>query len=156
MATGATIEGIKAALVAAYQLINLPGGLGFPGAVGRELDMQPSSLPFVEAFDNPSRSYSQSQGEDSYTATRPFIVRLYVARLDKDTPSIAEPDRVKANNCVEVVTDYFYFTDDRLNTAFVTGNRIIADTASTDLFTRADRNYVGVAFEHLITYIRQR
>lgn len=156
MATGATIATIKAGLLAKYVLITLPGGLGTPGAVGRELDTQPPSVPYVEIYVNPTQSITQSQGEDSYTVVRRFIARLYVAALPDDTPSIEDADYIKAENCAEAVADYFYFTDDRLNVAFVTSHRIVADTAGAMLYTRANRNYVGIAFDHAVTYVRQR
>src|SRR5690348_10624828 len=129
MATGATIATIKAGLIARYQAITLPGGLGAPVVVGRELDSQPPTVPYVEVYVNPTQSIAQTQGEDSYIVTRRFIARLYVARLDDDTPSIEDADYIKAENCAETVEDYFYFTDDRLSVASVTGHRIVADTA---------------------------
>lgn len=156
MATGATIATIKAGLLAKYQLISLPGGLGLPGGVAREVDLQPPSVPYVEVYVNPTASINQRRDEGSYEVVRPFIVRLYVARLDDDTPSIEDADYIKAENCAEAVEDYFYFTDDRLGVAFVTGHRITADTAGAMLYTRANRNYCGIAFEHQVTYYRQR
>jgi len=156
MSSGATIAIIKAGLIARYQAITLPGGLGAPAAIGRELDGEPPTLPYVEVYVNPTRSITQPNGEGSYTVVRPFIVRLYVAALDDNTPSVEDADYIKAENCIETVLDYFYFTDDRLNVAFVTRSRILADTAGVMLYTRANRNYVGVAFDHEITYVRQR
>jgi hypothetical protein len=156
MSTGASIATIKVGLIAKYQAITLPGGLGVPTAIGRELDAVPPSLPYVEVYVNPTQSITQPSNEGSYQITRRFIVRLYVAALPDDTPSIEDADYVKAENCIEVVEDYFYFTDDRLGVAFVLQNRITADTAGAMLYTRANRNYVGVAFDHAITYIRQR
>lgn len=156
MATGATIATIKAGLVAKYQLISLPGGLGAPGAVGRELDGVPPSVPYVEVYTNPTQSITQPRDESSYEVARVFIARLIVAVLPDDTPSIEDADYVKAENCAETVEDYFYFTDDRLGVAFVTANRITADTAGAMLYTRANRNYVGIAFNHLVSYYRQR
>lgn len=156
MATGATIAAIKAALVAKYQLITLPGGLGAPLAIGRELDGVPPLVPYVEVYVNPTQSITQSQGEDSYIVTRRFIVRLYVAALPDDTPSVENADYIKAENCAEAVEDYFFFTDDRLSVAFVTRHVIVADTAGAMLYTRANRNYVGIAFDHAVTYERRR
>ncbi len=156
MSTGATIATIKAGLIAKYQAITLPGGLGAPTAIGRELDTVPPSVPYVEVYVNPTQSITQPSNEGSYRVVRSFIVRLYVAALPDDTPSIEDADYIKAENCIEVVEDYFYFTDDRLGVAFVESNRITADTAGAMLFTRANRNYVGVAFDHLVTYTRHR
>jgi hypothetical protein len=156
MAAGASISAIKAALVAKYQLISLPGGLGPPGAVGRELDLQPPSVPYVEVYVQPTQSIAQRENEGSYTVTRSFIVRVYVAALLDDTPSIEDADYIKAENCAEAVEDNFYFTDDRLGVAFDTRHVITADTAGAMLYTRSNRNYVGIAFEHQITYVRQR
>lgn len=156
MSAGATIAAVKAALITAYQQISLPSGLGTPTAIGRELDGVPPSLPYVEVYVNPTERIVQNRGEDSYEVTRRFIVRLYIAALTDDTPSIEDTDYIKAENCAEVVEDYFYFTDDRLNSAFVISNRVVADTAGVPLFTRANRNYVGIAFDHSITYYRQR
>lgn len=156
MATGATIALIKAALIAKYQAITLPGSLGAPTAIGRELDGIPPSLPYVEIFANPTQSITQVQSEGSYEVTRLFIVRLTVAAVPDDTPSIEDADYIKAENCAETVEDYFFFTDDRLGVAFVTRHVIVADTAGAMLYTRANRNYVGIAFDHAITYTRQR
>lgn len=156
MATGATIATIKAGLIARYQAISLPGGLGTPTAIGRELDGSPPTFPYIEIYTNPTQRMSQNRGEDGYEITRRFFARLYVAAQPSDTPSIKDADYVKAENCIEPIEDYFYFTDDRLSVAFVTANQIVADTAPTVLPTRDNRLFVGVAFEHLITYIRQR
>ena len=154
--TGATIAQIKAGLIAAYQAITLPGGLGTPTAIGREMDGNPPSLPYVEVHTNPSQSITQPRGEDSYQVTRRFIVRLYIKALPDDTPSVEIADYQLADSCVETVEDYFYLTNDRLNVAFVTDHRIVADTGGTRLFTRDNDNYVGVAFDHAVTYTRQR
>lgn len=156
MATGATIATIKAGLKAAYQAITLPGGLGAPTAITRELDGLPPSFPYVEIYTNPTQNIQQPNGEDSYTVTRGFIVRVYTALLPDDTPSIEEADYIKAENCIETVEDYFHFTDDRLGVAFVTRHKVTADTAGTMLYTRANRNCVGVAFDHVIDYYRMR
>jgi len=152
MSSGATIETISAGLIAAYQSISLPV-LGAPTAIGRELDATPPTVPYVEVHVNPSQSITHiAQGR--YRVVRRFVVRLYTAPLPDDTPSIEYPDYVKANNCVEAVEDYFMFTADRLNVAGVEHTTFSADTAGVMLYTRANRNYVGVAFEHVISYIR--
>lgn len=156
MATGASISTIKAGLKSAYQGITLPGGLGLPTVITRELDGLPTSFPYVEIHTNPSRAITQPRDENSYQVTRLFIARVYTALLPDDTPSIEDADYVKAENCIETVTDYFYFTNDRLNVAFVTRHLITADTAAVQLFTRANRNCVGVAFEHQVEYYRMR
>lgn len=155
MVTGASIATIKAALVTVYQAIDVPA-LDTITAVPREADSEPTSLPFVEIYTNPTQRIVQ-EDEDSYLITRRFIVRLYVAPLPDDTPSIEYPDYVKAENCIEPIEDYFYFTDDRLGrTAGVEDVRFEADTAGVMLYTRANQNYVGVAFNHTITYRRER
>jgi hypothetical protein len=156
MATGATIATIKAGLKAAYQEISFPGGLGLPTVITRELDGLPSSFPYVEIHTNPTQSITQPRDEQSYQVTRRFIARLYTALLPDDTPSIEDADYIVAENCIEPVTDYFYFTDDRLGVAFVTRHLVTADTAAVQLFTRANRNCVGVAFEHQVEYYRMR
>lgn len=156
MATGASISTIKAGLKAAYQSITLPGGLGAPTVITRELDGLPPSFPYVEIYTNPTQGILQPRDEGSYQVTRLFIVRLYTALLPDDTPSIEDADYIKAENCIEPVEDYFYFTSDRLGVAFVTGHRITADTAAVQLFTRANRNCVGVAFQHEVNYYRMR
>lgn len=159
MATGASIAAIKAALITAYQSISLPGGLGTPTAIGRELDGNPPTVPYIEVFPNPSTSYSQTD-EDSYITVRPFVVRLYVARLETDTPSLTLSDIELAENCAETITDYFIFEDDRLGrTAGVINSIIEADTAGfggTPLFTRQNDNYAGLAIRHVVEYIRER
>lgn len=156
MVTGASIATIKAGIATKFAAITLPGGLGAPTVITRELDGVPPSLPYVEVYTNPTRGIAQTQNEGSYEPTRLFISRLYVAALPDDTPSIEDADYVKAENCAEAVEDYFYFTDDRLGVYGVTAHRIVNDTAGAPLFTRANRNYVGIAFEHLVTYFRQR
>lgn len=156
MATGASISTIKAGLKAAYQNITMPGGLGAPTVITREMDGNPPSLPYVEIYTNPSRGIQQPDGENSYTVTRVFYARLYIAALPDDTPSIEDANYIKAENCIEPVEDYFYFTDDRLGVAFVTGHTVTADTAGVPLPTRANRNYVGVVFEHTVRYYRMR
>lgn len=160
MATGASIAAIKSALITAYQSISLPGGLGTPTAIGRELDGNPPSVPYIEVFPNPSTSYSYAQDEVIYTITRPFVVRLYVARLETDTPSLTLSDIELAENCAETITDYFIFEDDRLGrTAGVINSIIEADTAGfggTPLFTRQNDNYAGLAIRHVVEYIRER
>lgn len=156
MATGASISTIKAGLKAVYQAISLPGGLGLPTVITRELDGLPASFPYVEIHTNPTQAITQPRDEGSYQVTRRFIARLYTALLPDDTPSIEDADYIKAENCIETVEDYFYFTSDRLNVAFVTRHAILADTAAVQLFTRANRNCVGVAFEHEVQYYRMR
>lgn len=156
MATGATISTIKAGLKAAYQAISLPGGLGVPTVITRELDGLPASFPYVEIHTNPTQAITQPRDENSYQVTRRFIARVYTALLADDTPSIEDADYIKAENCIETVEDYFYFTSDRLNVAFVTRHVILADTAAVQLFTRVNRNCVGVAFEHEVQYYRMR
>lgn len=156
MSTGATIAQIKAGLIAAYQGITLPGGLGTPTVIGREMDGNPPTLPYVEVHTNPSQSIAQPRGEDSYQVTRSFIVRVYIKTLPDDTPSVEITDYELADSCVETVEDYFYLSDDRLDVAFVVNHRIVADTGGIRLFTRDNDNYVGVAFDHAVTYYRQR
>lgn len=156
MATGATISTIKAGLQAAYQGIALPGGLGAPSVITRELDGLPPSFPYVEIYTNPTQSITQPRDEGSYQVRRRFIVRVYTALLPDDTPSIEDADYVKAENCIETVEDYFFFTDHLLNVPFVVSHAIIADTAAVMLYTRANRNCVGVAFEHDVQYYRMR
>ncbi len=156
MTTGATISSIKAGLKTAYEGITLPGGLGTPTVITRELDGLPPSYPYVEIYTNPSRGITQALGEDRYRTTRIFYARLYVALLPDDTPSVEDANYIKAENCIEAVEDYFMLTNDRLNVAFVTSHTITADTAGVPLFTRANRNCVGVIFEHSVDYIRMR
>ena len=156
MATGATISTIKAGLKTAYQAISLPGGLGLPTVITRELDGLPASFPYVEIHTNPTQSITQPRDDGSYQVTRRFIARVYTALLPDDTPSIEDADYIKAENCIETVEDYFYFTSDRLSVAFVTRHILTADTAAVQLFTRANRNCVGVAFEHQVEYYRMR
>jgi hypothetical protein len=158
MSTGATIEQIKAGLIAAYEAISLPT-LGNPTGLGDEMDGNPPSLPYVEVYDNPSQSITQPRDEGSYQVTRRFITRLYIARLDSDTPSLSLANRTLANNCIEAIEDYFYFDAPDLDVNFVLESRIVADTSAmggTGLFTRANDKYVGVAFQHDITYYRFR
>lgn len=158
MATGATISSIKTGLATAYAAITLPV-LGAPLAANifkREMDSLPSAYPSVEIYTNPSQAIRKVRDESSYEVTRLFIVRLYTAILPDDTPSIEDADYIKAENCIEAVEDYFQLTDDRLNTAFVLDHSITADTAGVMLYTRANRNCVGVAFQHVIAYYRQR
>lgn len=156
MSTGASIATIKAGLKAAYEAISLPGGLGLPTVITRELDGVPPSFPYVEIYVNPTRQRAKSRSEDSVSAVRVFYARVYTALLPDDTPSIEDPDYIKAENCIEVVEDYFDFTDDRLNVYGVEDHFVTADTAGVMLYTRANKNCVGVAFEHTIKYYRQR
>jgi hypothetical protein len=158
MATGATISSIKTGLATAYAAITLPV-LGAPLAANifkREMDSVPSVYPSVEIYTNPSQAIRKPRDEGSYEVTRLFVVRLYTALLPDDTPSIEEPDYIKAENCIEPIEDYFQLTDDRLNTAFVLDHTVTVDTAGVMLYTRANRYCVGVAFQHQITYYRMR
>lgn len=156
MSSGASIATIKAGLIAAYQAISLPGGLGTPNAIGRELDGSPPSVPYVEVHTNPTRTISQPRGADSYEVTRLFVVRLYVGALVDETPSIEDSDYIKAENCAEPVADYFHFTEPRLNVSGVITHQFTADTAGAAFPTRDNNLQVGIAFQHLITYTRQR
>lgn len=158
MATGATISQIKAALKTAYSNITLPV-LGAPllaNIFTREMDSFPTTFPSVEIHTNPSEAIRKPLDEGSYLVTRKFIVRLYTAALPDDTPSIEDADYIKAENCIEAVEDYFQLSDDRLNVDFVLEHTVTADTAGVMLYTRANRNCVGVAFEHTTTYYRMR
>jgi hypothetical protein len=159
MTLNASIETIKAALIDAYESITLPGALGMPTGISGELDGNPPTLPYVEVFENPTLAIRQPRDEYSYEVTRRFIVRLYIARLDRDTPSVSASNRQLANNCIEPIEDHFMFTDDRLGVDGVLSSTINADTSAiggTPLFTRANDNYVGVAFDHTVIYYRQR
>lgn len=156
MSTGATIATIKAGLIAKYQAITLPGGLGVPVAIGWEIDQEPPSLPYIEVHVNPTQRIAKPRDEGSYQVTRLFIVRLYIAPNNDKTPSVENPDFIKAENCIEPIEDYFLLTNDRLDVYGVTEHVMTADTAGTPFPTRANRDYVGVAFEHLITYYRHR
>ncbi len=156
MTFGATIASIKTGLKTTYQAISFPGGLGYPTVINRELDGLPPSFPYVEIFTNPAEAVRKVRDEGSYETTRRFISRVSIALLPDDTPSIEDPDYIKAENCIEAIIDYFQLTDDRLNTAFVLNHEIRLDSAGVMLYTRANRNCVGIAFEHSILYYRSR
>lgn len=158
MSTGATVESIKTGLATAYAAITLPvlGAILSANIYKREMDSVPTVFPSVEIHTNPTQAIRKPLDEGSYVTTRIFIVRLYTAALPDDTPSIEDAEYIKAENCIEAIVDYFNVTDDRLNVAFVLNHSITADTAGVQLYTRANRNCVGVAFEHTVDYYRMR
>jgi hypothetical protein len=148
-----TIRTVQEAIATAYTGITLPGGLGVPAAQSVDLDGNPTSLPCVVVYRNPTRTVDYGASGSSYTIIREYVARVYTERItDSSTPSASSPEMNRAADIIDTVHAYFAANEyavraDGINIQY---QAIEADTGDTVLTTPNQDKYAGVAFRHVI------
>lgn len=160
--SSSTSRTIREAITGLYPSITLPHSLGTITALEQEPDGEFSALPAVVVFRQPTQAIER-KSSGVYAITRPFIARLYIAKLSNDNPlpSVEESILEQVEDCAEVVEDYFNLTDQRLGgTAHVLDAWVSNDTGATKMpLAQNGKNtnlYAGIAFWHTVKYSRWR
>ena len=150
-----TIIDIKTVLAQQYAAITLPAPFNTaPTVFTSEAAALNQAPPFVVVYDSQSQSINRLSS-DRYQVSRLFYARLYTHRIDDSGSDATESNKDEASNCIEPIEDYFMFRSSLLDSTSVIEHVIVRDSSSTVIDTGND-TYVGVVFEHLITYYRYK
>lgn len=149
-----TIDLIQQELMAGYEALTLPNGLGSPTAYAIE-PADPSTVTLPAAIvERGIKLADVPLASDRRQITREFITDVWCYQVEPEEDPFAS-ERNQARDCIEVVERGFEPLD--LDTFGVLFHEMNADTGDTELFSRRETNhYIGMRFRHTVTYIQVR
>lgn len=148
-----TIQAIQDELIAAYQAITLPNGLGAPTGHKHEPNggFTASDLPAVIV----TRGVKLTQEPISsgrWRITREWLAEMYLYVI-ANGDDVQGTERDNSGDCIDAVIEAFSPYD--LTTTGVMFHNITADTDGTVLMLRGTNvQIIGVALRHEVTYIQ--